>query len=429
MRSIIIVCFMIIALSSVAYTFSSYKVSELPELATTPADSDELFINDGGVSKKIQYINLTGNKLNISDITKTTAADDSGAYLIGVYDEFDNSASANVQDVLDDFDALLQVGVDEAYSSGWNADTDSPEKDDVYDYLHQIDADDDGSLIDESWFNLYNVGNPSTSKIFDIASYTLAWTLGSNGHHKLGGDADDYFEIYEDGSGNFIFQIVDAGSDGNIYVNLGTFTITDEAIAIQTGIGSDDYFTLAGYDEDGTAYQELMRLTNANDPFITVGSSTNNIWISAAGIQTINGAVNFSNSEVTDGHFSTLIHKTWSFDPDAVCDGDVDRLFLMTVGDEAASGIIIDEWKVSFEADPTTEADLDLKYADAFIGVANAAVIDVLDTTNGVASEDTDANINSGNAVANGKVMYLEFGTAYTETGHQIIVELWYHAD
>jgi hypothetical protein len=118
-----------------------------------------------------------------------------------------------------------------------------------------------------------------------------------------------------------------------------------------------------------------------------------------------------------------------SFDPDAVCDGDVDRLFLFTVGDDAPHGIIIDEWKVSFQADPTTEADLDLKRADAFIGVANAAVIDVLDTTAGVASEDTDANINAGAAVANGKVIYLEFGTAYTATGQQIIFEMWYHRE
>jgi len=85
------------------------------------------------------------------------------------------------------------------------------------------------------------------------------------------------------------------------------------------------------------------------------------------------------------------------------------------------------KWTVSFEADPTTEADLDLKYADAFIGVANSAVMDVLDTTNGTSSETTAANINGGAAVADTKVIYLEFGTAYTETGHQIIVEVWYY--
>ncbi len=36
------------------------KLSDLTELATTPADSDEIYINDGGTSKKIQYSNLVG---------------------------------------------------------------------------------------------------------------------------------------------------------------------------------------------------------------------------------------------------------------------------------------------------------------------------------------------------------------------------------
>lgn len=126
--------------------------------------------------------------------------------------------------------------------------------------------------------------------------------------------------------------------------------------------------------------------------------------------------------------FMGLLHKTWSFDPKTVCDGAVDRLFLMTVGDEAPDGLIIDEWKVSFEANPATEAVFNLKYANAFIGVASPVVVDVLNTAVGVSSEDTDANINTdGSAIPNGKAMYLEFGTPYTETTHQIIFEMWYH--
>jgi hypothetical protein len=120
-------------------------------------------------------------------------------------------------------------------------------------------------------------------------------------------------------------------------------------------------------------------------------------------------------------------HRIWTFDPKAVCDGAVDRLFLMTIGSESADGIYIDSWSVSYEANPDTEADLDLKRADAFIGVGNAAVMDVLDTTAGVASETTAANINGGAVVALTKVLYLEFGTAYTEANHQVIFELWYH--
>jgi hypothetical protein len=38
------------------------------------------------------------------------------------------------------------VGVNEAYASGWNGDTDTPEKDDVYDWGHVFDTDDDGKV-------------------------------------------------------------------------------------------------------------------------------------------------------------------------------------------------------------------------------------------------------------------------------------------
>lgn len=118
-------------------------------------------------------------------------------------------------------------------------------------------------------------------------------------------------------------------------------------------------------------------------------------------------------------------YKSWSFDPKAVCDGAVDRLFIMSA--HGGQGFVITAWKLSFEADPTTEVDLDLKRADAWIGVANSAVMDVLDTTNGASSESTAANINGGAAVAEGKVIYLEFGTAYTEANHQVIFEMWFY--
>jgi hypothetical protein len=118
----------------------------------------------------------------------------------------------------------------------------------------------------------------------------------------------------------------------------------------------------------------------------------------------------------TPGLFTMSI----SFNPKAVCDGTIDRLFLMKVGAGFPNGIKITEWYCSFDADPATEVDLDLKRADAFIGVANAAVMDVLDTTNGASSETTAANINGDAAVANGKVIYLEFGTAYSADNLQI---------
>jgi hypothetical protein len=140
-------------------------------------------------------------------------------------------------------------------------------------------------------------------------------------------------------------------------------------------------------------------------------------------------AAGTGSARLVDGVLGVVpVHYMWSFNPKAVCDGTIDRLFLMTIGPDAPSGFKISKWSVSFDADPTTEADLDLKRADAFIGVANSAVVDVCDTIAGVSSESTAANINGDAAVGLGKVLYLEFGTAYTDDNLQIIFELWGYA-
>lgn len=140
-----------------------------------------------------------------------------------------------------------------------------------------------------------------------------------------------------------------------------------------------------------------------------------------------------SNGEISgEVALSLIYHISAVFDPDAVCDSDVNRLPLFIVGDDFPEGLIIDEWHLSFEADPTTEfgaGETLLKYADAQIGVANTQTIDDLATSAGVASEDTDANINSGNAIPNGKFIYVDFPTAYTETGHICCLNIWFHAE
>jgi hypothetical protein len=130
------------------------------------------------------------------------------------------------------------------------------------------------------------------------------------------------------------------------------------------------------------------------------------------------------------------IHETnpWhythtSFDPSAVGALTNKRLPIMfSVGEMAANGMIIGQWGLSFDAAPSAELAGDLKYADAFKGVANAAVIDVLDTTAGVSSETTAANINGGAAVASDKTIYIELDSAYAETGHAVVFSMLWRA-
>jgi len=126
---------------------------------------------------------------------------------------------------------------------------------------------------------------------------------------------------------------------------------------------------------------------------------------------------------------SLLTHVAVTFDPEGLCTtATIDRLFLFTVGDDMLNGFTIVEWKLSFDADPTAEiaaSAFHLKWADAMIGVANATEMDDLETSAGVAAEDTVGSINGGTAVANGSVIYLQFDAAYEEVGHTVLFEMW----
>lgn len=81
------------------------------------------------------------------------------------------------------------------------------------------------------------------------------------------------------------------------------------------------------------------------------------------------------------------------------------------------------------DADPATELDADLYYCDSCVAWTNPVLIDVLDTTAGVFSEDTDANINGGAAVANGKKIYLQFGAQPISAIKQISGIILWHAE
>jgi hypothetical protein len=131
------------------------------------------------------------------------------------------------------------------------------------------------------------------------------------------------------------------------------------------------------------------------------------------------------------GEVSIPLIQTYSitFDPKAVCDGAIDALFLFQVGVDYPEGITIDKWQISFTRDPATELDADLNRATAIIGQTSEATIDALDTTNGAAVEDTDANINGNAVVATGQYIYIEFVTPYTASGEQIHFQMWYHGE
>lgn len=340
-------------------------------------------------------------------------------------------------------------GDDEAYNeSGWDSDTTFPTKNAVRDKFESLL----GGQNNWSGSNYFS-GNVRFDAMLRATNLTAGGgTSVVNITNPIVRLVTSPFEVRQsDGTLVFKANYNDATVYGANFYGDGTFITNVNAATATIAAGSDSTSFLT-FTDAATGAQALRSDAGATyDPTtdtMTIGNLTVSssftasgglVLPSAAGVSTLStaGQVALNTTDKQVGiHNGTkevaipLVHHiVKSFDPDAVCDLAVDRLFVMTVGPDAPKGITITRWNVSFEANPTTEVDLDLKRADAFIGVANSAVMDVLDTTDGVSSETTAANINSGAVVANGKVIYLEFGTAYTETTHQIIFEMWYEIE
>ena len=79
---------------------------------------------------------------------------------------------------------------------------------------------------------------------------------------------------------------------------------------------------------------------------------------------------------------------------------------------------------VTCNADPTTELDGNLKKADAFIGLANAATLGAFDTTSGAYSGSSLAY-----QVASGKCVYISFDAVPESALKSISFDVTYDYD
>jgi len=140
-----------LALGTNGQVLKSTGASSIPEWATDNTGSGGSAYADSVV---IDSRHVPGDSLVTEDEVAAT-------YEIQLNNE------AGIYAVLSDVSDFVQpaelVGANETYASGWNADTGIPEKDDIYDYLHQIDSDDDGNIGDET------------------ITITNTWTLGTGG--------------------------------------------------------------------------------------------------------------------------------------------------------------------------------------------------------------------------------------------------------
>ncbi len=277
------------------------------------------------------------------------------------------------------------------------------------------------SLSDGFWklinavVNLYETGGTAGWNLEPSGATSSIYTIRFPDDQ---GDAGQFFKIDSiDGTIAQAIWATPAGGGDVLTTDIDTFAEIDAIVADKTLVNEEDAADF------GAA------------PTFEIPNAEANATLTAAGQIAIDGA-----EDAIAGHFgaggeiageaqiSAISVISIVLDPGAWYDTDT-QVFMFTVGDEAPNGIIIDEWVVSCNVDPDVEMDLDLKHADAFIGLANAQVMDVLDTTDGAKTEDTDANIHGGDAVPNGKVVYLEFGADPEGTCVQMIFEMWYHTE
>lgn len=114
---------------------------------------------------------------------------------------------------------------------------------------------------------------------------------------------------------------------------------------------------------------------------------------------------------------TTPINRTWDFtiiDPSGVYDEDT-QIFVAVARDD----LVITRIRVELDA-TTNQVAGDLKYADSFIGLANAVVVNDFDTTSGLRN---DTSITSG-SVASGKCIYLQFDSQPNAAINQMHVHI-----
>lgn len=213
---------------------------------------------------------------------------------------------------------------------------------------------------------------------------------------------------------------VGADSDVTVALTLLKDIVTTAPI---TG-GEDD--VLPGADADLT-----IAITLAKDLVTTapVTGGTDNILPGADADITValdfTATWDFSGATVTLPSLTKNNDRYFAFNawnPNALYDTDTQ----ICIEPNLPANITITEVTITLDADPATELDWDLKWADAFIGLGNAALIVAIDTTSG--TTDIASGFDDATVVA-GKCLYIEFAADPDSNIKQAMVKIKYDYD
>jgi hypothetical protein len=167
-----------------------------------------------------------------------------------------------------DIDYLTDEGaaIDEAYAAGWNADVGPPEKDDVYDYLVNFDADADGSFADETWYTNILDG---TATFTDLTGNDII-------------DSDNYAADSVDNEhvnwADLTYLDDNGAVDIAAYDAVGTFESGDTFLVFEAGVGIRE----ADYDDlpaggSATAWDDIGNPDNSGTKTITFDNAEKSV--------------------------------------------------------------------------------------------------------------------------------------------------------
>ncbi len=235
-------------------------------LSDVSAINGELITNDTIDDDSIDFTDVTSTDLTFdadtvaltsvfsgtTSLEETTAADDSGAYLIGTFDEFANSSSSNVQDVLDDLDAAISASAS-AYSDINDPSTNTTIAFGGYTNLWT-------SILDTG--TVFKIDNTDSDLAGDTVLLELEFTDD--------GDANGIFLQCNDNNGDAVFTV---GADGEISTGssgTGVITIGDAGVTLTDD--GDGGVTLAGIGDGSDEDLKFNLDDTANE--VTITSST-----------------------------------------------------------------------------------------------------------------------------------------------------------
>jgi hypothetical protein len=271
---------------------------------------------------------------------------------------------------------------DDAYAAGWNGSTEVPTKNAVYDKIETLPGSDQNLWL--------TIAGDSGSTAATSTTDTLTIAGGTDITTAMSGDT--------------LTVNADAG--------LTRDTEWDTAAEINAATTDADFVLETDFDA-----QTILAATTDNTPAALTVATDTLVGRAAGNIDDLGGPDIRAIADVEQAKLSATI-----FDPNAAYNIDTEVCLVV----ETDVAITIETIKVTCGANPTTQLDWDLYFADAFIGMANQTLIRAMDTTAGVL--DTSTGFTDATVPA-GKTIYTKFAVQPEAAMSQVSVQIIYTID